>query len=43
MEDTFNFQGYLTYIVYIYTDLRIKTSFMLEFMIHCNKEGETKF
>lgn len=34
MEDTFNFQGNLTYIVHSCPDLRVKTSFILEFMIH---------
>lgn len=43
MEDNPNFQGALTYIVYSHPDLRVKTTFILEYMIHCNQEERPEF
>lgn len=46
MEDIFNFQSNLTYIVYSYktsnssVQTRVQTSFIPEFMIHLTRSGD---
>lgn len=40
MEDIFNFQSNLTYIVYSCPDSRVQTSFIPEFMIHLTRSGD---
>lgn len=40
MEDIFNFQSNLTYIVYGCPDSKVQTSFIPEFMIHLTRSGD---